>query len=426
MTIIRRIETQGCGCDAPEQLTKLLSIDEALVRIAQHAMPVAGADSVPLRQALDRTLAEPVRAAAMSPPFDNAAMDGYAVDTAAFTGDGPWTFSVDSRVPAGAAFSASVGRAQVARIFTGAPVPAGADAVIRQEDACRTAGSVIFQERPTSGVNIRRAGGDMNPGDIIVEAGTRLGPREIAACAAAGAATVQVRRALSVGLLVTGNEVRAPGAARDEADIWDVNTPMLCAVMTSPRIDLVHIEQVPDQRDRLKRSLADLAGRVDLIVTTGGVSVGEEDHVKPALSALGAELHFSGAAIKPGKPISFGRVGSSYWIGLPGNPLAAFVTWQLFGKALVRNLTGQTGAGTLRRHVVTAEAIRRKPGRCELRPATLIGFDPRGREVAGFEDTTHSGRVGRLPVSDGLIFLPVECDHLPAGALVEFLPFCEP
>ena len=425
MTLVQRIETPGCGCDASEHLSGLTSIDEALGIIGRHAKPVAGTETVPLMQAFGRVLAEPVHAVAMTPPFDNAAMDGYAVDTSAFAGSGPWRFPVASRLPAGSKASAFVGKTQAARIFTGAPVPRGADAVIRQEDARRVGDTVTFEIRPTSGLNLRRAGSDMQAGQVVVEVGTCLGPRDIAACAAAGAELVTVRRLLRVGLLVTGNEVRTAGTGRDEAQIWDVNTPMLCGLLRSPQIELVQVELVSDSRDALMQRLSYLSGAADLIVTTGGVSVGEEDHVKPAFRELGAKLHFSGVRIKPGKPVSYGTLGTCNWLGLPGNPLSAFVTWQVFGAALLRQLNGQSTCGTKRRHVVTGEAIHRKPGRCELRPASLIGFDGQGIEVAVFETATHSGQVGRLPKSDGLMVLEAETDYLPAGALVEFLPFCE-
>ena len=423
MTVLARIGDQGCGCDEPEQLAALISIDEALARIARHAVPVVGTEVLLISRAVGRILAEPVRATAMTPAFDNSAMDGYAVDTSAFAGDGPWTFPVISRVPAGAAATTPVGENGVARILTGAPVPEGADAVIRQEDASRSGDLAIFSKRPASGSNIRRAGSDMQPDQIVIEAGARLGSREIAACAAAGACRVHVHRTLRAGLLVTGNEVRPAGAGRGGAEIWDVNTPMLCAALASRNIDLVHVGQVADDRTALEDNLAKLVGRVDLLVTTGGVSVGEEDHVKPALCALGGEVQFSGVAIKPGKPVSFGRIGSSHWLGLPGNPLAAFVTWKLFGTALVCLLTGQSNHYALRRHVVTAAAIHRKPGRCEFRPASVIRLDDKSREVVTFEYATHSGRVGRLATSDGLIVLPADSDHLPAGTLVEFLSF---
>jgi molybdopterin molybdotransferase len=180
-----------------------------------------------------------------------------------------------------------------------------------------------------------------------------------------------------------------------------------------------------DSGDGLFLQIAELANVADLVITTGGISVGEEDHVKPALQAIGAEVIFSGVAIKPGKPVSFGRFKGKFWLGLPGNPLSAFITWQLFGLALVRGLSGETVAADKRRHVVTARAITRKVGRCELRPAVCIGFDPQGREVVSFDREIHSSQVQGLHGTDGLIFLPADTDFLPAGALVEFQPFCK-
>lgn len=423
MTMFQKIDPQGCGCDAPEQLSKLISIDSALARITQHAAPVVGTETLPITQARGRVLATPVLARAMVPPFDNAAMDGYAVATGNLTGDGPWHFPVAARVPAGWSEATPIGSDGVARIFTGAPVPPGTDAVIRQEDAQRDGDMVTFAKRPEPGLNIRRAGSDMCSGQVILDAGARLGPREIAACAAAGAGRVALRRTLRVALLVTGDEVRGAGSARQRAEIWDVNTPMLCAAMGQADVEMVEVAQVADTRAALEGALAGQMGWVDLIVTTGGVSVGEEDHVKPSLAALGGTLHFSGVGIKPGKPVSYGALGGTHWLGLPGNPLAALLTWQVFGTALVQRLTGQRASGLPRRHVVIENAIHRKPGRCELRPATILGFDAQGREIAGFDSATHSGRVGNLPKADGVLLLPAESDHLPEGALVEFLPF---
>ncbi|SEO17488.1 MoeA C-terminal region (domain IV) [Gemmobacter aquatilis] len=198
---------------------------------------------------------------------------------------------------------------------------------------------------------------------------------------------------------------------------------MLTAALTRPDIDLVAVEHGLGSPDGLFLQLAELANVADLVITTGGLSVGEEDHIKPALLAMAGEIVFSGVSIKPGKPVSFGCVRGAAWLGLPGNPLAAFVTWQLFGTALVRRLTGDAGQGAKRRHVVTAMTISRKAGRCELRPAIHTGLDGLGRELVAFEAETHSAHVRSLPNADGLIFLPPDCDFLPAGALVEFQPF---
>lgn len=403
----------------------LIGIDEALARIAAHTAPVGRIEAVATAGAAGRILARPARSRSMAPAFDNAAMDGYAIATSALTGPGPWVLRVVARVPAGQQTTTAVAGGVAARIFTGAPIPDGADAVVMQEDVARDGGVIHLSRRPPPGLNIRRAGSDMARGAIVLDRGRRLGPREIAACAAAGAGILGVRRRLRVALLVTGDEVRRAGAPREPAQIWDVNTPMLTAGLANAGVELVVSAHGADNLSGLVRQLGDIAAQADLVVTTGGISVGEEDHVKPAVTALGGQVHFSGVAIKPGKPVSVGRIGKAYWLGLPGNPVSAFVTWQVFGTALLRALTGERIGAPARRHVVTASAIHRKPGRCELRPATLSGFDGQGREIVSFEDATHSARVGGLPLADGLMFLPAEAESLPAGSLVEFQPFCQ-
>ncbi len=425
MTVHQAIASPGCGCDSQDMLHALISIDEALARIAAHTAPVGRTEAVSLDRAFGRILAQPVRSRSMAPAFDNAAMDGYAIATSALTGAGPWVLPVVARVPAGQAVTTPVAGAVAARIFTGAPIPNGADAVVMQEDVLRDGDAIHLSRRPEPGLNIRRAGSDMTKGATVLDKGRRLGPREIAACAAAGADIVRVRRRLRVALLVTGDEVRPARGAREAAQIWDVNTPMLTASLAAAGVEIVALAHGADDLSSLVRQLGDLAAQADLVITTGGISVGEEDHVKPTVTALGGKVLFSGVAIKPGKPVSVGRIGKAYWLGLPGNPVSAFVTWQVFGMALIRTLTGEgTGAPT-RRHVVTASAIRRKPGRCELRPATLAGFDAHGREIVSFEDATHSARVGLLSLADGLMFLSADAESLPAGALVEFQPFCQ-
>lgn len=424
MTLLHPIATHGCGCDRRDTARPLLGIDDALALITDRTTVIEGVEEISLGTSMGRILAAPVRSDCMNPPFDNAAMDGYAVATSALRGDGPWTLSVAERVPAGKPALLPLSGLVAARIFTGAPVPSGADAVVMQEDVHLTGATIRISRRPAPGLNIRRAGSELAAGAIVLEPGHRLGPRGIATCAAAGVGCIGIRRRLRVALLVTGDEVRQAGAGRTEAQIWDVNTPMLTAELTQPGIDLVAVEQGFDSRHGLIFQLAKLAGIADLVITTGGISAGEEDHVKPALHALGGEILFSGVAVKPGKPVSFGHARGASWLGLPGNPLAAFITWQLFGKALVRAMTGETGGGTRRRHVVTARDIIKKAGRCELRPAICTGFDVQGREVVRFEPETHSSRASSLSGASGLIFVPADAEHLPAGALVEFQPFC--
>jgi len=425
MTVYQAIASPGCGCDVQDLRHSLISIDDALARIALHVAPVRRSEAVGLEHAFGRILSQPIKSRSMAPPFDNAAMDGYALDTSALTGNGPWALQVVARVPAGEQTTTSLAGATAVRIFTGAPIPDGVDAVVMQEDVTRVGDVITVFRRPASGLNIRQTGSDMAKGATVLDEGKRLDSRDIAACAAAGAGIVRVRRRLRVALLVTGDEVRRAGSARDVAQIWDVNTPMLTASLASAGVKVLHSAYCADNRADLVRQLGSLAAQTDLVITTGGISVGEEDHVKPAFMDLTGETLFSGVAIKPGKPVSCGRIGTTLWLGLPGNPVSAYVTWQVFGMALIRGLTGEVAHAPVRRHVVTAASIHRKPGRCELRPATLAGFDANGREIVQFDGASHSARVGRLPLADGLMFLPADAESLPAGALVEFQPFCQ-
>ncbi|MHA6323809.1 molybdopterin molybdotransferase MoeA [Roseivivax sp. CAU 1753] len=425
MTVVAHIEGSGCGCDEVAATGGIIPIDAALARIADTVMPVRQVARIGLDAALGRVLAKPVHARTPVPPFDNAAMDGYAIAVRSLTGDGPWQLAVRSRIAAGQAGRDGVGQGTAAQIFTGAPIPDGADAMVMQEDVRRVDGGIVVRHRVARHAHIRRAGEDMAAGAPVLPAGRRLTTRDIAASAAAGFDTVTVRRRVRVALIVTGDEVSAPGQALQPAAIHDVNTPMLRAALTGPEVALVHVGRGKDQPRDLRHQLAALAPNVDLIVTTGGISVGEEDHVKPALSALGASILFSGVAIKPGKPVSFGRLGATFWLGLPGNPLSAFVTWQLFGMALLGRLAGGTQAPSGRRIAVLEGGLRHKPGRCELRLARITGMDGLGRDVVAVDAATHSGRVSTLPDADGLVLIPAEADSLPTGAMVEFQPFCD-
>lgn len=423
MTILQKIDAQSCGCDDHAHEQNLISLDKAFGLIAAKTVPIEETQDIPLIAAPGRVLKSSVRSSGMVPPFDNSAMDGYAIHTGGLVGVGPWQLNVSDRIAAGNHSYTEVSKATAIQIFTGAVMPAGADAVVMQEDVQRSRDTIVIWRKVKSGTHVRRAGEDMQQGQTVVPMGRRLTARDIAACAAAGKATVQVCRSIKAAVLVTGDEVKQAGSALGFAGIWDVNTPMIHAAMLEHPVTLTGVHVAGDTRQVLKSQVATLAKENDLIVTTGGISVGEEDHVKPAMVELGAEIAFSGVALKPGKPVSFGKLGQAHWLGLPGNPLSAFVTWQLFGTAICRALSGQRKNGTQRRHVVLADALHHKPGRCELRLAQLSGFDGDGREIMQFDRSTHSGRVARLPDMDGMLFIPAETESLPAGALVEFQPF---
>jgi molybdopterin molybdotransferase len=422
MTARQLLETPRCGCDAPELTSGLLSIDGAAALIDATAAAVDGIEDVPLIAAHGRLLAADLASREKSPAFDAAAMDGYALSTRELTGSGPWTLEVNGLAAAGQPRTGLGSPGCAARIFTGAAIPEGADAVVMQEEVERRGAEMLLRSRPLSGAHIRRAGEDIAASQVVLHAGDRLGPGELAVAAAAGYASVSVRRRVRAAIVITGNEVQATGRDPAEAQIRDVNGPMLSGAMSRPDVDIVEVIHVGDRVEALVKAFSRLSGAVDLVVTTGGVSVGDADLVKPALRAAGGSICFEGVAIKPGKPVSFGRLGTAIWLGLPGNPVSAFVTWTLFGVRAVDRLAGHSCESIVRRHVAAARTLRHKPGRAEFRMARIIGSDERGMEAVDCLDATHSARVSTLVGADGLLLLPADSEAIPEGGLVEFLP----
>lgn len=423
--IVEKIRQSGnCECCSDRQNSRRVTMDVALGIIVDQILPICEIETILLHTAKGRVLAKDIFARSNSPPFDNSAVDGYALHSGALQGNGPWNLRVIERVAAGQTSNLKLNGLFASQIFTGAAVPLGANAIIMQEDVLRSGSSIILDHVPRASAHIRFAGEDMAMGDKLLTRGTVVSSAGIAACAAAGFEKVDVVRKIRAALVVSGNEMQTAGSTLLPGCIWDVNTPMLTGLLAQPLIDLIQVVHISDQQQATETRLSELSGEADLIVTSGGLSSGDEDHLRPAIYKLGGKIDFSGVAIKPGKPVSFGRLNRSFWLGLPGNPLAAFTTWQIFGEAVLRGLTKQDVQKSLRRNVLLSKSIHKKVDRCELRLARIEGCAANGQEIVKFEEATHSGRVAFLPITDGLIFLPKDVVFLPQGAMVEFLPFC--
>ncbi len=411
-----------CGCDAEAINGTLVCLDEALDFGRDLVLPVMETETVPLHQAHGRILAEPLIATTPSPAFDNAAMDGYALRLADFTGEGPWTLPVVGRIPAGQAPPENWPHGTVLRIFTGAPIPQDADCVVMQEAVDHSEDVITLGCPPPNGAHIRFCGEDIATGDILLPAGTSLGPRQIALAAGTGAGTLRVKRRPRAALLTTGDEVIAAGGSLAPGQIWDVNTPMITALLEDAGIEITQIWAMPDNHNTLRDQLIKTAKEVDLIMTSGGVSVGEEDHVHTALRAAGGHIAVAGVAVKPGKPVTLARIGGTLVIGLPGNPVSAYTTLYVLGLPLLDQMSGATSSS--RRRNVTIEApISHKPGRCELRPAQIVGQCGSGLDVVETGGTVKSASLLPLERADGLILIPADVEELPAGSLIDFIPF---
>lgn len=386
------------------------------------AAPVGGTETLPLAGATGRVTAEAAISPIPLPPFDNSAMDGFALATADLGGPGPWRLAVAGRVAAGEAAS-PLPPGTCLRILTGAPIPPGADAVVMQEHVTRHHASITLAAAPRPGANIRRAGEDLAEGGEVLPPGRLIGAREAGVLAATGHAEVTVRRRVRVALICSGSELRAPGAPLAPGQIWDANRYLLAAALAAPWIDLLAPVTVPDEPDAIATALCRAAGGADLVISTGGMADSDEDHIPRLLRALGGEVHALRVAIKPGKPVALGRLGEAVHVGLPGNPVAAFVTWACLGAPVLRRLGGFAdplpALGTIR----LAAALTRRPGRAEFRPARLRPAGPDGLPLAELLTPTFSARIALLASADGLALIPAEAGTLPAGAALEFLAF---
>ena len=418
MTVFDKIEATSCDCD--RVVDELASVRDAVAAALSQTAPVAETEVVPLHAARGRVLAEPVTAGADMPRFDNSGMDGYALRHADLRRDG-W-LSVAGTCAAGDEMT-DLPPGVAMRIYTGAPVPRGADTVVMQESVDSGSKGIRLVSPTAKGANIRRRGSDRHAGDAMLPRGTLLGPKAVAVCAGAGAGQVTVHRRPRVALLLTGDEVTPAGEPLQAGAIWDVNGPMLSALCHDAGVELVDRCMVPDTRGALSAYLSELVEQVDMIVTSGGVSVGDRDHVSGALDDIGASIAVAGVAIKPGKPVTVSRCGGCLILGLPGNPVSAFVTWHVLGRPVASRLSGRSDPGAAPRHVRTSAPLSHKPGRCEYRPAKILGYDGDGHQVIGCADQMRSADLGPLIDADGLVLLPAEVEHVRQGDLLEFLPF---
>jgi len=406
----------------------LIPLDDALKLLIERTEAVTGTETVPLAAALGRVLAEDLVAPRDVPPHDNSAVDGYAVyfdDLAA----GETALPVVGRAAAGHPLSGSQARCTAVRIFTGAPMPAGAnggapDTVLMQEDCRETGGTVHIAPGIKRGSNRRKRGEDVKAGDRILAAGRRLKPQDIGLAASIGRAALPVRTRLRVALFSTGDEIREPGGEAPPGTVYDANRFALRAALESLGCAVSDLGIVPDRLGAIRDALERAASGHDLILTSGGMSTGEEDHVKAAVEGLG-KLHFWRLAIKPGRPIAFGQVGRVPFVGLPGNPVAVMVTFLRIARPLILRLAGASPAPPRLFRMRADFEHKKKTGRREWVRAFVVHDDATGAALLRKFPRQGAGILTSVVQSDGLVELGEDVTHLKPGETVDFLPFSE-
>lgn len=388
----------------------LLPVAEAQARLLALRDPVE-VETLPLTKAAGRWAAEPVAALRTQPSRDLSAMDGYAIAHAAL----PGPFRLIGESAAGRPFSAPVAPGETARIFTGAAIPPGTDCVLVQEEARVEDGWVhLAGDGPAHpGRNVRCAGLDFTAGEVLIDAGERLTSARIALAAVAGHAALSVRRRIRVAIAATGDELRPAGAPLGDGDLPESNGVMLAALLADLPVDLVDLGILPDRLDVLRDAFA--GARADVLVTTGGASVGDHDLVRPALEAAGAVIDFWRVALRPGKPMLAGRLGEGVVVGLPGNPVSAFVTATLFARPLVTHLSGAADPFPMPTPATLGEPLPANGERTDYLRGQRIG----GRvHVAAIQD---SSMLRTLARADCLVLREPHAPAAVAGDSVQIL-----
>lgn len=395
---------------------------QALAILQDRLQAVRETETVPLAQTRGRFLAQAVTAPRPVPAFDNPAVDGYAIAHKDLNTNQPTEFQVIGRAAAGHLFDGAHEPGGAIRIFTGAVMPEGTDTVVMQEDVSVAGDTITVPPGLKPGANCRKAGEDLAEGAIVLEPGIPLRPQDIAAAASTGIAELTCFRKLRLALISTGDELVNPGQALPVGGVYDANRFMLTALTALPFIEITDMGILPDAADQVQSTLRDAARSHDVIVTSGGASRGEEDHIVHAIDALGS-LHLWQLAIKPGRPIAFGQIGDTVFLGLPGNPVAVLVCFLLYARPVLFALGGGNWPHPQRFSLPAGfETAHKKPDRREFLRGWLE-TDEKGHTVVQKYHSTGSGLISSLRQATGLIEIPEETTSIKAGELVSFIPF---
>ena len=405
-----------------DTVDRSLPMGEALQIIEARTPVIPGRESLPLRDTLDRTLAEPVVSPMNVPAHRNSAMDGYALAGGDIPAEGTRELRLVGSAFAGHPFRGRIGPGECIRIMTGAKMPDEADTVVIQEHA-RVEGERVWigaDNRP--GQNQRQAGEDIAVGSTLLAAGQRIGPAELGLLASLGIPEVTVRRRVRVAFFSSGDEVKSIGQPLAEGEIYDSNRYTLFGMLSRLGTEVLDMGVIPDRQQAIATALREAAGMADLVLTSGGVSVGEADHIAAALRETG-EIHFSRVAIKPGRPLTFGNLGDSRFFGLPGNPVAVMITLLQFVRPAIRWMQGETPFTPVYR-VPCRDPLRKLPGRTEFQRGILEPGEDGTWQVRS-TGRQGSGVLSSMSRGNCFILLPDDAGSVEPGERVQVQPFSQ-
>ncbi len=400
-----------------------LTLEEAQARIRECVPPLSDVEDVPLKQARGRVLAESLTAPFDLPPFPNSAMDGYAFHHAGISNHADASLTVIGTSFAGKPYDGVPGPRECVRIFTGAAIPTGADTVIMQEDVIRETDNIRLAKTVTALANVRPAGDEIGCGECLLEQGKVLQAADLGVLASAGFAKATVTRRLRVAFFSTGDELRPVEEPLDFGQIHDSNRYLLHGLLDDPAIAAIDRGVVPDDAAAVKQALLDASQQADVIISTGGVSVGDADFVTSALAELG-RVEFWKVAVKPGKPFAFGRIGPAWFFGLPGNPVAVMVTFRLLVRPALLRMIGAQARPPLRLRAICRSRLKKAPGRLEFQRGQFEADGEGGFTVIGLAGQGSHQLLG-MSRANCLIVLGAGNAGVKPGDSVEIEPFLE-
>jgi len=413
-------KTIDCCSDGHDRTA--MTLGDALARILATIRPIADSERLAVRDSLGRVVHEDVRSGINVPAHTNSAMDGYAFRGGDLSADGDTRLAVVGTAAAGRPYAGTVTAGQAVRILTGAPIPDGADTVAMQERTRREGDAVIIAHGQRPGEHVRKAGEDLRRGDVALRQGTRLMPAELGMLASLGVSEVSVRRRPRVAFFSTGDELRNVGEPLDAGQIYDSNRYTIFGMLERLGVEPIDLGIVPDERDAIEAAVRQAATLADAIVTSGGVSVGDADYVKEILERTGS-VDFWQVAIKPGRPLAFGRIGNALFFGLPGNPVSVMATFYQLVQPALAALAGYASDGApLLVRAVAETAFRKKPGRREFQRGRLTQ-DADGRLRVRGTGHQGSGVLSSMSVANCFIVLPEDSGPVAEGDEVLVQPF---
>jgi molybdopterin molybdotransferase len=401
--------------------TASLDFDEAVSRILTTIEAIDAEETVQVHDSFDRILATPINSAINVPGHINSAVDGYAVSSDSMEDGGVVSLAVVGSSFAGRPFDGDFGKGKAVRIMTGAVVPDGADLVVMQENANRQDDIVTIDDRTKPGDNVRAAGEDIKIGDVVLAAGQRIGPAELGLIASLGIQEVNVKRQAKVAFVSSGDELKGVGETLNPGEIYDSNRYTLYGMLKRLNVDVIDLGVVVDEKDAVRAALSEGAERADMVITSGGVSVGEADYIKEILQEIG-EVKFWKVAMKPGRPLAFGKIRDAFFFGLPGNPVSVMVTFYQFVQPALLKLMGGNPDKFITVKARAGNLLKKRPGRMEFQRGYLSTAED-GELTVSTDADQGSGILSSMSRANCFIVLPIDSSRVAEGEWVTVQPF---